>query len=231
MASPILPNSPLVEVVCELRFPGDLALLGAWGAIQAELRDEYPSLFVPAAVAGTAPMLQPLQLAREDHKRKVMLAINSFAVSTHQYEGFDAFVQTFQRAYDVLARHCVVPRFTRMGLRYTNVLPHDFGDADAAAGSLHPCLKLRLTGWSPSPSASEAPQLVYVAQRSSLDLRLSLLAAPEHAGTKLDLDCSETGDATPERMPAFLTAAHAFIEETFLSLITDEYHRYLEGRE
>ncbi len=231
MASPILPNSPLAEVVCELRFPGDLSLLGKWGEIQADLRGDYPSLFVPAAVPGTAPMLQPTQLATPDRKGKVMLAINSFAVSTHSYSGFDDFLAAFRAALDVFRRHTNVEAFTRLGLRYTNILPRDFGDGPMPPGALHPCLNLRLSSQL-QPAAAEAPQLVYLAHRTPLDLRLSLVTAPEfNAATKLDLDCYQNDELPVERLDGFLSESHDFIEQTFLSLLTDEYHRYLKGED
>ena len=58
MPRPLLDNAPLAEVAAEIRFHGELDLYRHWGAIQSELRAEYPQLLVPPstprAVTGRA---------------------------------------------------------------------------------------------------------------------------------------------------------------------------------
>jgi uncharacterized protein (TIGR04255 family) len=244
MPRPLVPNSPLSEVSSEIRFHGDLSLYTAWGEVQRELRADYPKLLVPAAVEGIAPMLQPVHLANRDDSHLVMLAVNTFGVSSRRYGGFEKFKEDLRRVLNVFSRHYDLRLATRMGLRYTNVLPETFGEAGAPGGRLHPCLKLGLSNWPVEQvEHTDQPLLVMNGAVRGLKLRVSLL--PRAAvllnravniqsavhGIILDLDGYRDGATPVAEFDDFLESAHALIEDTFFGLVTDEYHRYLQGRE
>jgi uncharacterized protein (TIGR04255 family) len=243
MPRPLLPNSPLSEVSAEIRFHGDLSLYKAWGDVQKELRSSYPKLLVPPAVDGTAPMLQPVHLVNREDSQVVLLAVNTFGFSVRRYEGFEKFKAELRHALDIFSRHCDVRTSTRMGLRYTNVLPEAFGETPAA-GRLHAALKLGLSGWPiEATQVAEPPLLVVNGAVRGVKLRVSML--PRAAvllnkpvsiqsavhGVVLDLDGYREGAIPVGEFSTFLENAHGVIEDTFFGLLTDEYHRYLEGRE
>src|SRR4051812_15499453 len=100
MRRPRLPNSPLVDVVFEARFKGDLSVLAKWGELQRAVKDRYPQLLVPQSRDGEAPLLQPLQLASLDAKSRILLAVNSFAFGTSSYVDYDTFVRDQRDALD-----------------------------------------------------------------------------------------------------------------------------------
>ncbi|MDB4984933.1 MAG: hypothetical protein JWN04_111 [Myxococcaceae bacterium] len=233
--APILPNSPLAEVVLEMRFHGDLAYQAAWPSIQQDLRSAYPHVLVAGSIPGVAPQLQPIQLSSEDQKQRVMMALNMFAVTTTRYSGFDAFVESVERAEAVFSQRASVASLTRLGLRYMNQIPNGFGESASAVLSgrkLHPCLNLAVGGWNALARLDTEPsQLVYYSgDPSTLALRISLTSDPQGMGvTTLDLDCFRQGLVRRDELRSFLVAAHVFIELTFFELVTPEYLTYLRG--
>ncbi len=247
MLQPILPNSPLSEVAAEVRFHGSLALLGEWGALQKNLRAEFPKLFVPGAVVGTSPLLQHVRLGSADDKTFVLLAVNAIAVATSDYSGFDSFKGLVQRVIKLFHEQCSAGPMTRFGLRYVNDLPPGY-PADADSGDFHPALKLGVRSWpARSPKFVGQPQLVLDEERNGLQLRVSIstpeVRVPEilvggdrqklrfafQPGTRFDLDASRTTELALSRLGAFLDAGHEAIEEIFLGAITPSYHGYLRG--
>lgn len=240
MPRSVLPNSPLVEVVCEVRFPGDLSLLGTWGHVQADLRAEFPKMYVPGAEPGTSPLLQAINLASENDANLVLLAVNSFAFATRKYQNYTSFRQDFERTFGVFRKHSSTGSITRVGFRAQNLLPPVFPTTNPAPGQLHPCLKLALGGW--SPPFEEQPSIVFTSREGDLRLRLALVGGTatisakatnvrqDLRGVMLDLDCYMQGSLQAELVIKFMDDAHDLVERTFFSLITDEYHRFLEGR-
>jgi uncharacterized protein (TIGR04255 family) len=238
-----LPNSPLVEVSAEARFPGDLSVFAAWGEIQRELRSEFPKLYVPGSTPGVSPFLQHLKLASTDETDSVLLALNSLGFATQRYSTFSVYEASFQRVYEVFRKHVHPTSATRFGLRYRNVLP-PVGADEISPGELHPALNLRLGGLEITGTAHAAqPQLVCervcgelnvrivvaaqpVATAEALGSRMSLPLAP---GVALDLDCYRNGPGAMDQMPAFLRNAHEIIDDVFFGLITDRYLGYLKG--
>lgn len=235
MAREALPNAPLLEVVYELRFPGDLSLFAVWGPLQAELATKFPKLFVSRATPGEAPLLQPMRLVSEDESGQILLSINTFAYSSKKYRTFIAFKSEFEAVYEVFRRHATIGSLTRLGLRYVNILPPVFGSS-RQRNQLHPCLRLQLAGWSGIPDLGEGTaQLVFPARDGDKHLRLALLEPEETGpssgattGSRLDFDCYTTAADFSKVFP-FLASAHEIIESAFFEIITPEYHQYLKG--
>ncbi|MCK5244887.1 MAG: TIGR04255 family protein, partial [Desulfobacterales bacterium] len=51
----VYPNSPLVEVVCEVRFPGELAIECRRDEFYEKIRDRYPTILFPKAGDSLSP--------------------------------------------------------------------------------------------------------------------------------------------------------------------------------
>jgi|GEM_PF-1929368 len=246
MANPrlLLPNAPIAEVVCELRFHGDLNLFSAWGKIHADLRGEFPQLFVPVAAPGLSPLLQHVQLANAQNTRAVLLSINSLGFTVRDYQGFERYIEALSRVHAVFLAHQPSPRFTRFGLRYVNVLP-EFEPSAPGSNVIHPCLKLKLTGWGLARGkVSQQPALrLSVSLPKNLTLLLNIYqgeamlpqAQPQifrAAGPVLDFDISTTSPESLDALgarEAFLMAAHEAMDATFFDLVTSEYYDQMKG--
>jgi uncharacterized protein (TIGR04255 family) len=227
-----LPNAALIEVACEIRFHGDLSLLPLQGKVQGRLRGAYPKLLVPAAESGSFPLLQPVRLTSADDAHVVLMAVNSFGVSTHGYTTYEDFKGRFDNALQALSSEFSVPTLTRFGLRYVNVLP-PFGTAPEHV--VHPALRITLSGL--KGAWRTAPQLILETDRGRMTLRTSLVQptlvtkAPGFfldPGIRLDFDCYVKDPDTRDVL-SLLDEAHAIIDEAFFDTITPEYLKYLEG--
>ncbi|GAG28299.1 unnamed protein product, partial [marine sediment metagenome] len=78
----LYPNSPLAEVVFEIRFPGEPAVECRRDDFFALVRQDFPKVWVPNIEAGQAVALQSYHFKSEDDKETLMVAINRFAYAT-----------------------------------------------------------------------------------------------------------------------------------------------------
>ena len=139
-------NNPLEQVICQLRFPPILSISSEPPVkFQEEIRREYPwyaqqrapdAPDIPVEIRSAMPpeirdALPNFASARlpvtytfetEDRARAIQLAQDSIAVSEQRYDQWDEFRTAIERAESVL-RELYAPAFyTRIGLRYRDVL-------------------------------------------------------------------------------------------------------------
>ncbi|HCF59272.1 MAG TPA: hypothetical protein DFS52_14920 [Myxococcales bacterium] len=238
-----LPNSPLREVVCELRFAGNLSLFNAWGTLQRRCRDRYPKLYVPGALQGTSPLLQPVRLTNAEEDKRVMLAVNALGYSESRYRGFESFRSEVDWLLAEWTQLCDIDAFTRLGLRFVNQLPPEFPGASRAE-QIHPCLKLELDGWQGlAARLAGQPVLGLEVERPPIRLHVGVQPVsgrsteqlgesgiPLSSGVLLDLNASVEQPIAAPQVATLLDQAHDLVDEAFFGLITDDYHSYLKGR-
>ena len=139
-------NNPLDQVICQFRFPPILGISSEPPAkFQEEIRREYPWYArqgvpdipdIPVEIRGAMPpeirdalpgfgsgqVPVTYTFETEDRTRAIQLTQDSIAVSEHQYNQWDEFRAAIERAESVL-RELYAPAFyTRIGLRYRDVL-------------------------------------------------------------------------------------------------------------
>jgi uncharacterized protein (TIGR04255 family) len=133
------PN-PLAEVICQLRFPPILRVAAELpAAFQDKIRRAYPILRerrgtdfemppgMPAAVSEIVrglPTKRPgsYEFISEDEKWKVVLASEFLALSTPEYLRWEDFQRHLQDALVALIQVYQPAFFSRIGLRYQNVI-------------------------------------------------------------------------------------------------------------
>lgn len=137
-------KSPLVEVVCQLRFPTILR-------IEAEVPSDFQELVrgvfplferqapqVPGLPPELARMLgnatqQPIQynFTAEDGKQRLSLAPDFLALTSHHYSRWERFLDVLNPAIEALQKTYKPSFYTRLGLRYQNrIEPDSIGAAD-----------------------------------------------------------------------------------------------------
>jgi uncharacterized protein (TIGR04255 family) len=148
MPEPVLRNSPLSTVVCELRF--DAPPLQAAQIVQLGEELSAVGLTAYGAEQGLQIQLGPGQLQPQPMQRHrfadpggssaFTLDVNAFTYETAAYGGIDAFLETWetlaravQPALDLHAR-------TRLGLRYVNDVELSSGDREIVAQSVNEAL-------------------------------------------------------------------------------------------
>ena len=139
-------NNPLEQVICQLRFPPILSISSEPPVkFQEEIRREYPWYArqavpaipdIPVEIRGAMPpeirdalpgfgstqLPITYTFENEDRTRAIQLTQESIAVSEQRYDQWDEFRTSVERAESVL-RELYAPAFyTRIGLRYRDVL-------------------------------------------------------------------------------------------------------------
>lgn len=135
-------RNPLIEVICQLRFPPILRIAAEPPvAFQERIRNEYPLLSekfpevniempsgVPPALLellkGTVPKrkLMGYDFASADEKWKVSLTRDFLSLSTSQYTRWEHFREHLEGPLQALIAVYAPAFFTRVGLRYQDLI-------------------------------------------------------------------------------------------------------------
>ena len=242
-------RSPLVEVICQLRFPTILSIgANEPAAFQEAVRKDFPRYAarqeqVPPKVVkkGNATALEPQKpitnyhFVSEDGRWKLNLTQNFIALSTLSYQRWEdlaarldqplaQFIQIYQPAF-----------FERLGLRYVNAISRQrLGLEDQLWDDL---IRDHYVGILGQPDVEETE-----ITKCSLDVETPLVGGYRmkvHAGPGLigggktdkevkfilDSDFSAAGQLTADSVPAKLEDMHRFALCLFRGAITDELHQ------
>ena len=247
-------RSPLVEVICQLRFPTILTISAKEPAeFQEAIRAEYPQFavrqeFPPPKVSGVGTPNASLQPAAPvtnynfisgDGKWKVNLTSNFIALSTMAYTQWEEFAQRLDFLLAHFIRIYPPAWFERMGLRYLNAFSRKaVGMEDLLWDDLIQSQWLGILG---EPDVDEA-----AVNKCSVDIetllsdgcRLKVHAGPgmirknipgqaaPDSETRfiLDGDLSANGKLEPAQIPAKLEDMHSWADRLFRGAITRELH-------
>jgi uncharacterized protein (TIGR04255 family) len=119
----IYPNSPLVEVVFEIRFPGELRVECSRDIFYEEIRGDFPNVLVPPVKDGGFPALEPYRFESEDKLAGMMIALNKFAYYARRYPGYGQFSKEVLRWATEFGKIYKITKLNRSGLRYINIIP------------------------------------------------------------------------------------------------------------
>jgi len=226
----VYPNSPLIEVVFEIRFPPELAVEGRRHEFWEKVRDVYPSLLVPTGSPGQLLSLIPYRFEQEDNQAGIMMAINRFSLYVRKYEGFRKFKEEFLRMHRLFGETFSLDRVTRIGLRYINLIP--FGREDG----LIPLNRFLTLGfqWPPViPERFKNLSLTFISRIDGGTITTKLEPVVRDDGREallLDFDYSKEREGLVfTQVDTYMDEARAFIRQLFEALITDEYRQYLKG--
>jgi uncharacterized protein (TIGR04255 family) len=131
----IYKHNPLIEVVCQLRFPPILKISHQEPVeFQDEIRFQYP-LFeatraqVPAEISKIVQQLNlPLpsdvtySFKSEDQRWNLSISKDFIALATSNYERYEQFKQRFEDALKVFERVYKPSFYTRVGFRYQDLI-------------------------------------------------------------------------------------------------------------
>ena len=240
-------RSPLVEVICQLRFPAILSISAKEPVeFQESVRQEFPRYAVrqepqpPKLVPGPNPTVQPqpavtnYNFVSEDGLWKLNLTNSFIALSTLRYQHWEDFAARLDRP---LAQFIQIYRpsfFERIGLRYVNAVSRrSLGlEGELWDDRIQP-LYLGALG---EPDVDEKQ-----VTKSALDMDMGLeggIHMKVHAGpgllrggkedpeTKfiLDSDFSVSGNENAGQVPGKLEELHRYAVRLFRGAITSELH-------
>lgn len=120
-------KSPLIETICQLRFPSILSIDAHEPAdFQDTVRDRFPRYSVqnerlpPAAPGGEVRNVKNYSFISEDGSYKLSLTKSFIALSTMRYTSWEDFAQWLDEPLGQFIRIYRPAYFERIGLRYVN---------------------------------------------------------------------------------------------------------------
>ena len=244
-------KSPLVEVICQLRFPTILSIGAKEPAeFQEAIRGEYPRYAAKQefpmpklAGAGTPnpsvqqqPPITNYHFISQDGVWKVNLTNNFIALSTMRYSQWEDFAQRLDVVLAQFIRIYKPAFFERIGLRYVNAISRKaVGMEDMLWDDLIQSAYVGVLG---EPDVDEK-----TVTKCSLDVEMALDGGCHmklHAGPGmlkrgpqdaqgeirfiLDGDFSAAGNLPADQTPAQLETLHGWAVRLFQGAITRELH-------
>ncbi len=229
----VYPNSPLVEVVFEIRFPGELQVECERHLFWEKIRKDYPSIRVPFPEPGKAMALMPYKFDRKDKEMTVMVAMNTLVLSARKYPGFKEFTKEFLRISNIFGETFKIKKLNRAGWRYINVIPFV---RERGLIPLHQFLKLGFQLPTSIPEHFKTLDLGFDVETDGgqITTKLETLIRQDSKQEALLLDFDYGKDGTKKELhfanvEKYIDEAHSFTRQLFEDLITDEYRQYLRG--
>ena len=242
-------RSPLIEVICQIRFPTILSISAKEPAEfqeairhdfpQYAARQEQPAPRVTAVENGVPkvtqqPAVTNYNFVSQDNLWKVNLTNSFIALSTLRYTRWEDFAQKLDKALASFIQIYKPDFFERVGLRYVNaVSKENLGLGDLLWDDLIQSPYLGILGEPDVDEKDVNKCAVDVETRLRDDCRLKLHAGPGLLGGGkkdprprfiLDMDLSAAGKLTPEQLPHKLETLHQLAGGLFHGAVTDELH-------
>lgn len=242
-------RSPLVEVICQLRFPTILTIGAKEPAeFQEAIRGDFPRYLARqeqaapkiAGLGGSSPQMEPqppvtnYNFISSDGAWKLNLTSSFIALSTLRYSRWEEFAQTLDKP---LAEFIQIYRptfFERIGLRYVNAISRKLlGVEELLWDDLIQPAYLGVLGEPDVDEEAVSKSSLEIEMNLQDDCRLKLHAGPGLInGGKgdpevkyiLDNDLSSVGELSADVVPGRLETLHSYAVRLFRGAITSELH-------
>jgi uncharacterized protein (TIGR04255 family) len=224
--SEVYPNSPLVEVVCEIRFPCELAIECRRDEFYEKIRDKYPTILVPQA----GDRLAPYRFEYENRNSEIMLALNRFSFHDKDYSGHKRFIKEFIELVKKLNQTYSMKELARVGWRYINVIPFTREDG------IVPLQRFVSVDVSLPEGVSDQFEnlsmvLISKVPDGTITTRIESIirSDDQQEALLLDFDFALTEKLAFSKIHSCVRKAHNGTRALFENLITDDYRQYLRG--
>jgi uncharacterized protein (TIGR04255 family) len=218
-----------VEVVCEIRFPWNLAVDCRRHEFHQAIRDPYRAIYAPDAEPGPPLVTRPYRFENPDTAAGVMVAVDKFAYYEQRYESHKKFTAEFLRLTAVFSEIFGLDTLDRVGWRYINIIPFT---RESGILPLRRLLNLGVTGPTGVSGDFENVSIVLISKvaRGSITTKLQSLIRPDkQEAFLLDFDFGMTEGLRFTNLASYVRDAHDHTRGLFEELITDEYRQYLRG--
>jgi len=227
----IYPNSPLVEVIFEIRFPGEPIVECRRDIFYESVRNEYSQVLVPQAKEGSFIALEPYRFEKKDKSAGVMLAMNKFSFYCRKYQGFAEFKKEFTKLLREFRKaYPKIGTLTRTGFRYVNIIPFTREDRTLPFNKF---LKMSIQTPPSIPPQYENISLGFISKTAngSITARVETMQSADQKGEAilLDLDYAKEKGLKLQSIGKYLEESHSFSRQLFEDLITDDYRTFLRG--
>jgi len=224
-------NSPLIEVVFEIRFPPQLRVVEQRSALYDTIKSQMPVIQVPPSLS-EYPALDAFKFQSEDGKQSVQVAMNRFSYHDNVYSGgYPAFKAKCVELMSQFVQLYSITELRRTGLRYVNHIPL------VRAGGLIPLQRyLNLEYKAPTSVGTEFEMFGTVLVAKLGDGKLRVLTEPKEVRSSpksevivLDFDYYLENSLKSGSLAEYLEASHSHTKKVFLDLITPEYLTVMRG--
>ncbi len=226
----IYPNSPLSEVVFELRFPGEMAVECRRDSFFEIVREKYPKILVPIVKSNTAMALEPYRFANKDESAGILISLNRFGFYQNNYTGYKKFKEEIIWTIDKFKSVFNIQNLSRVGLRYINYIPII---RENGALPFDKFLNINLHGTEKLKYDLENIGYVntYRLGRAKLNFKLESVKSLQQneEALVLDYDYFKEGNLSLKNYMKYFDEGQKFIYQLFESLITEQYRKYLRG--
>jgi len=234
-----LNNAPLVEVICQIRFPLIFRINKEEPSeFQEKIRDQFPKVEIEEGILIPFPELsskeeqagprikKTYRFRTSDEKTAVSLSSDFYALSTNKYTHWNEFSKLLERV-DEAVQNVYWPAYaTRIGLRFVNrILPKNTGIKKLS--ELLQLLNRELTNYARSDCWSDPLEMESRLLLSNGNARLNL--RNRHGTDKegnpfllLDFDYFEEGELSLENLVERCNTYHDVIYRAFRWCIPDE---------
>lgn len=247
----IYAKSPLIEVICQLRFPTILKIENqAPYEFQELIRTDYPNYSVKEERQSAPPNGQPAstknhQFISLDGGWKVNLTKDFVSLSSHRYTRWEDFAKRLDRILADLIGVYHPACFTRIGLRYINAFnPRLLGLENT------PWRELIAPGYLGLMADEDAPENAFNKNEQNVNLALpgasrcnikcgkgmlrkvdnKTRAVAEEPVYMLDIDVYMEGNNELSHIAPSLTIVHSNADSIFRGAITDTLHDAMDPR-
>lgn len=227
----IYPNSPLVEVIFEIRFPGEPAVECKRDLFFDLVRGEFSNILVPPTKKDGFAALEPYRFENKDRNAGIMLSLNRFSYYCRRYPGFTVFkkevlklIKEFRKAYPK------INLLNRTGFRYVNIVPFTREEGVVPLDRFFN-LKLHMPSTVPEKYSNISVGFISKTEKGSITTRLETLKAANQTGEAilLDLDYAKEEGLLIKNIEKYLDESHNYARQLFEDLITDRYRMFLRG--
>ncbi len=227
----IYPNSPLIEVIFEIRFPGEPIVECRRDIFYDLVRADYSTLLVPQTKEGSFVALEPYRFEKNDGSCGIMLALNKFSFYCRKYPGFVSFKkEIIQLLWKFRKAYPQVDKLNRTGFRYINIIPFTREEGVVPLDSFLK-LKLQMPKAIPERYNNISVGLSAKTKGGSITTRIETLAAADKSGEAilLDFDYAKEEGLSIKNIKQYLDESHNYSRQLFEDLITDNYRMFLRG--
>ena len=226
----IYPNSPLVEVVCEIRFPPSLLIDSQKHEFQLQIEGEYPRLKFVAGAQGRQN-LASFRFENAEMTAGILLGLDKLARYDKAYSGHKNFIRQFFVAFDAFKKAFPIKTLTRVGWRYINIIPFLRGEEGLVP--LEDFLNIKIL-YSDAPARHLGFDVTMESRLGpgSLTTKLATLRDQntEREALLLDFDYALTENLRLSNLRPYIRDAHRETRRAFELMITDGYRAFLRAK-
>ncbi len=226
----VYPNSPLIEVVCELRFKSNLRIECQRHSFYEKISEDYSNILVPNFSPTTPLALLPYRFENNKNDAGIMLAIDKFSYYNKSYEGHKKFMDECTRLFDIFYKTYSVSDLIRVGWRYINVIPF------TRDSGLIPFSEFFTIKFSISESTIknfENLDTVFITKSNGGSITTKIQTARDSTSRQevfiFDVDFASTENLSIKNIEKNMQQAHYEARLLFENSITDRYRQYLRG--